>query len=82
MANFAKELLPRLLLKSEPPAMFEAFRELHQLIDTADAHDKLSASWSGTTCTAVLHRGQKLQLAHVGDSTAVVGGALEGGGKG
>ncbi|CAK9118562.1 unnamed protein product [Durusdinium trenchii] len=85
VANFAKNVLPRLLAADSRLWTFgasetftEAFRWLHQLIDTSDAYDKLNARWSGCTGSAVLHAPNgRLYLAHVGDSSVVVGG-LEG----
>eukprot|EP00435_Cladocopium_sp_Y103_P058920 s8_g20.t2 len=84
VANFVKDTLPRLLV-AEPRLttaadlreMFtETYRRMHLLIDSADAYDKLSARWSGCTSTTVVHHHQtgRLSLAHVGDSSAVLGG--------
>ena len=45
----------------------ENYRKMHMLIDSADAHDKLSARWSGCTATTVVHHHQtgRLSIAHV-----------------
>ena len=45
----------------------ENYRRMHMLIDSADAHDKLSARWSGCTATTVVHHHQtgRLSIAHV-----------------
>lgn len=82
VANFVKDTLPRLLVSRLTEAadlreMFtETYRRMHLLIDSADAYDKLSARWSGCTSTTVVHHHQtgRLSLAHVGDSSAVLGG--------
>jgi len=83
VANFVKDTLPRLLISDDrletlpnDEMFLENYRRMHMLIDSADAHDKLSARWSGCTATTVVHHHQtgRLSIAHVGDSSVVVGG--------
>jgi serine/threonine protein phosphatase PrpC len=82
VSNFVKENLPKLIVKdsrfktAEMPKMLQdSFKKIQHLISTADRMKKLSAQMSGTTATVCVHdHGQnKLTLAHVADSTGVLG---------
>jgi serine/threonine protein phosphatase PrpC len=84
VSNFVKETLPKLILRdprfssrrSELPAVCrDAFRQMQTLIVTADKMNKLNSKWSGTTCTVAIHDhcSNRLTVAHVADSTCVIG---------
>jgi len=86
VSNFAKENLPKLMLqhsnfnsKADEPVrvmMREVFARTQSLIVASDRMKTLSAQMSGTTATVVLHdtEAKRLHVAHVADSTAVLGG--------
>eukprot|EP00395_MALV-II_sp_L67-2_P000105 gene104-406_t len=86
VSHFVKDTLPKLFL-SDPnritdpaKALEEAFSRTQKLIETAEKNGKLQSSMSGTTCTvAYLPKpagekwvGQKIYLAHCGDSKSVL----------
>eukprot|EP00930_Biecheleria_cincta_P023701 TRINITY_DN17075_c0_g1_i1.p1 TRINITY_DN17075_c0_g1~~TRINITY_DN17075_c0_g1_i1.p1 ORF type:complete len:429 (+),score=86.70 TRINITY_DN17075_c0_g1_i1:39-1289(+) len=82
VSNFVKELLPKLILsdarcKTQEWEMLlkDAFFAAQAMIKAADGNKQLSAQRSGTTCTVVVHcyRRKQLIVAHVADSTAVLG---------
>mmetsp|Transcript_8627 Transcript_8627/g.17681 ORF Transcript_8627/g.17681 Transcript_8627/m.17681 type:complete len:380 (-) Transcript_8627:177-1316(-) len=82
VSNFVKENLPKLIIKDsrfkegDQHAMFkEVFKRTQSLIGTADRMKKISAQMSGTTATVCLHDhvNNKITIAHVADSTAVLG---------
>jgi len=86
VSQFVKECLPKLLLKDQnflsdnnsevEGMMSRVFNKTQKLIMAAEKTSKLSASMSGTTATVVLHdtKNKILHVAHVADSTAVLGG--------
>lgn len=89
VSNFVKENLPKLILRDKrfkTPEMcamlFDCFKRTQSLVATADRMKKLSARMSGTTCSIVIHSyvENKLYLAHVADSTVVLGSYDEKGG--
>lgn len=82
VSNFVKDALPKLIIKdprfktAELPALLkDVFRKTQSLVGTADRMKKLSAQMSGTTATVCVHDhlNNKVTLAHVADSTAVLG---------
>jgi serine/threonine protein phosphatase PrpC len=82
VSNFVKDNMPKLILKDPRFAekdfagmMPDHFRMMQQMIITADRMKKLSAQMSGTTATVVVHdhTENKLTIAHVADSTCVLG---------
>lgn len=82
VSQFVKENMPKLILKdprygtAEMPAMLQdVFRIVQGLIKTADGTKLLSAQMSGTTATIVVHDhvAKKITVAHVADSSCVLG---------
>jgi len=82
VSQFVKENLPKLIVKDSrfktadmPTMLKDTFKKCQNLIMTADRMKKLSAQMSGTTATVAVHdHGQnKITMAHVADSTAVLG---------
>jgi len=82
VSNFVKELLPKLIIKDprfKTPdlgsCLFDVFKKTQSLVGFQDQTKKLSAQMSGTTATVCVHdhATNKLTLAHVADSTAVLG---------
>jgi len=88
VANFAKENLPKLLVRDSrfgaagmPDMLKDSFKKLQSLIGTADRMKKLSAQMSGATATVCVHdhANSKLIVAHLGNG-ACFRGFGEGGG--
>jgi len=82
VSQYVKDMLPKLILRdprfrtSEMPTMLsESFRKVQSLVMTMDRMKKLSAQMSGTTATLVVHdhAENKITVAHVADSTCVLG---------
>jgi len=81
VADIAKDALPRFLLQDKrfrrqrQAALVDAFEVTQDLLRTIDRHNLVKAAMGGTTATVVVHdqAEQKLQVAHVGDSTAILG---------
>mmetsp|Transcript_71912 Transcript_71912/g.188461 ORF Transcript_71912/g.188461 Transcript_71912/m.188461 type:complete len:420 (+) Transcript_71912:87-1346(+) len=82
VSQFVKDNMPKLILQDprfrtpKMPAMLEdVFREMQSLIVLADSTYQLSAQMSGTTATVCIHDHvqNKLTVAHVADSTCVLG---------
>lgn len=82
VSNFVKDNLPKLIIKDSrfrtdqtPAMLMDVFKRTQNLIVTADRMKKLSAQLSGTTATVALHdhTNDKLTIAHVADSTCVMG---------
>jgi serine/threonine protein phosphatase PrpC len=83
VSNFVKENLPKLIIKDprfksmdQKEAMLkDVFKKTQSLVGTMDRMKKLSAQLSGTTATVCLHDhvNNKITMAHVADSTAVLG---------
>eukprot|EP00930_Biecheleria_cincta_P023703 TRINITY_DN17075_c0_g3_i1.p1 TRINITY_DN17075_c0_g3~~TRINITY_DN17075_c0_g3_i1.p1 ORF type:complete len:432 (+),score=80.83 TRINITY_DN17075_c0_g3_i1:39-1298(+) len=82
VSNFVKQHLPMLILsdtrcKTQEWEMLlkDTFFKVQAMIKAAYAKKQLSAQLSGTTCTVVIHCHTRKQLiiAHVADSTAVLG---------
>mmetsp|Transcript_5896 Transcript_5896/g.13982 ORF Transcript_5896/g.13982 Transcript_5896/m.13982 type:complete len:389 (-) Transcript_5896:175-1341(-) len=82
VSNFVKENLPKLMIKDSRfktdqmnAMLVDCFKKTQSLVGTADRCKKLSAQMSGTTATVVVHdhEGNKLTVAHVADSSAVLG---------
>lgn len=82
ISNFVQQNLPRLLVQNpyfqnDPKtALKETFIEMHSIIDhsSRSGSGRFDAIMSGTTGTVILHRQKenKLYVAHVGDSRAVI----------
>mmetsp|Transcript_97057 Transcript_97057/g.168393 ORF Transcript_97057/g.168393 Transcript_97057/m.168393 type:complete len:233 (-) Transcript_97057:240-938(-) len=81
VSNFVKENLPKLIIKDQrfktddqPKMLLDAFKKVQGLVGTADRMKKLSAQLAGTTATVAIqdHQKNKLTIAHVADSTAVM----------
>mmetsp|Transcript_68846 Transcript_68846/g.155995 ORF Transcript_68846/g.155995 Transcript_68846/m.155995 type:complete len:388 (-) Transcript_68846:142-1305(-) len=86
VSNFVKENLPKMIIKDQrfktdqmPQMLKDSFKQIQSLVKTRDGMSKLEAKMSGTTATVVIHdmQGNQLTVAHVADSTAVLG-ILEG----
>lgn len=82
VSNFVKENLPKLVLRDArfkndnlSALLRDSFLKIQGLINTMDRTKKLSAQMSGTTATIAIHNHAqgKLSIAHVADSTAVLG---------
>lgn len=82
VSNFVKENLPKLIIRDQrfktdemPTMLKENFRRVQSLVGTMDRTKKLSAQMAGTTCTIAIHdhSNNKLTVAHVADSTCVLG---------
>jgi len=82
VSNFVKDNLPKLILKDsrfktdEQAAMLkDVFKKTQSLVVTSDRMKKLSAQMSGTTATVCIHDhvNNKIMVAHVADSTCVIG---------
>lgn len=82
VSNFVKESLPKLIIRDPrfkteemPQMLMDAFRKCQCIVSLADRMKKLSAQLSGTTATVGIHdhASNKLTMAHVADSTAVMG---------
>jgi len=82
VSQFVKENLPKLIIKDRrfktadmPNMLTDSFKKIQSMITTADRIKKLSAQLSGTTASVCIHdhAKKKLTLAHVADSTLVVG---------
>jgi len=85
VSQFVKENLPKLIIKDErfrtsemKQMLKDLFKKMQSLIITADRMKKLSAQMSGTTATVCVHAHEpgttpSLMVAHVADSTAVLG---------
>lgn len=84
ISNFVKETLPKLILKDRRfkpggedhgVVLKDAFKKIQSLISTCDQMKQLDAKLSGTTCTIGIHdyHTNKLTIAHVADSTGVLG---------
>lgn len=89
VSNFVKENLPKLIIRDPrfrsddmPNMLKEVFKKTQNLVGTADRMKKLSAQMSGTTATVCVHDHveKKITVAHVADSTAVLG-TCKGGAK-
>lgn len=83
VSQFVKENLPKIIIKDQRfrtdqdqgKMIIDAFKKVQSLVSTADRMKKLSAQLSGTTATLAIQdvTAQKITLAHVADSTAVLG---------
>jgi len=85
VSNFVKETMPRLIVKDRrfmsddandrKALLKDVFKQIQNMIFEADRIQKLSAQLSGTTATVAIHDHEKkvITIAHVADSTCVVG---------
>lgn len=82
VSNYVKENMPKLIIRDQrfktdqmPVMLKDCFKKIQSLIATADRLKKLSAQMSGTTATVVVqdHALNKITVAHVADSTCVLG---------
>jgi len=92
VSEFVKNNLPKLMIKDSrfesgrlrdedmKALCIENFKRVQSLIATCDQMKKMEAKLAGTTCTVCLHdhKNQKMHVAHVADSTAVLGKFKEG----
>ena len=79
VSNFVKEFLPKLIVQEKAfqqddmqTALLNGFRKTQELLEEETNCKRLDASASGTTCTIVIHRGNQLWVASVGDSRCVI----------
>eukprot|EP00929_Paragymnodinium_shiwhaense_P021856 TRINITY_DN14135_c0_g1_i1.p1 TRINITY_DN14135_c0_g1~~TRINITY_DN14135_c0_g1_i1.p1 ORF type:complete len:265 (+),score=69.38 TRINITY_DN14135_c0_g1_i1:558-1352(+) len=83
---FVKEFLPKLIIKNPlfkreedggdiKACLHEAFKKVQSLITTASSMEMFEAQMSGSTATIAVHSllDTKLYIAHVADSTGVLG---------
>merc|ERR1719356_2036409 len=82
VSQFVKDCMPKLILKDQrfkgddQGAMLkDVFKKTQSLVVTSDRMKKLSAQMSGTTATLCIHNHKegKIIVAHVADSTCVLG---------
>jgi len=88
VSQFVKDVVPKLIVRDERfksanmgPMLMDVFKKTQSLVMTADRMKKLSAQMSGTTASVCIHdvtkkEGQefgKITVAHVADSTVVLG---------
>eukprot|EP00928_Gymnodinium_smaydae_P033290 TRINITY_DN23885_c0_g1_i1.p1 TRINITY_DN23885_c0_g1~~TRINITY_DN23885_c0_g1_i1.p1 ORF type:complete len:397 (+),score=72.52 TRINITY_DN23885_c0_g1_i1:36-1226(+) len=82
VSNFVKDTLPKLVIKDRrfkegdyAGLLVDVFLKTQSLILAADAMEKLSAQASGTTASVAIHdhAKNKITIAHVADSTVVLG---------
>lgn len=82
VSNFVKENLPKLILRDGKfktdqmeSMLVDIFKKIQRAVETTDRMGKISAQLSGTTATVAIHNLEKnkLTLAHVADSTCVMG---------
>eukprot|EP00928_Gymnodinium_smaydae_P089024 TRINITY_DN73031_c0_g1_i1.p1 TRINITY_DN73031_c0_g1~~TRINITY_DN73031_c0_g1_i1.p1 ORF type:complete len:418 (-),score=58.61 TRINITY_DN73031_c0_g1_i1:788-1978(-) len=83
VANFVKDILPKLIIKDPKFAAKEniedvlrsAFAKSQDIVNFADRSNTLNAQTSGTTATVCFHdyETKKMTVAHVANSTAVLG---------
>jgi len=82
VSNFVKENIPKMICRDNrfktpemAPMMMDIFKKTQSLVAYADRQKKLSAQMSGTTASVVIHSHaeRKLLIAHVADSTVVLG---------
>eukprot|EP00971_Amphidinium_carterae_P146428 2902428-Amphidinium_carterae.1 len=81
-SQFVKDTMPKLIIKDKRfrsgelgPMLNDVFKQLQSLLVAADNMKKVSAQLSGTTATILVHEHKtgKVTVAHVADSTAVMG---------
>lgn len=82
VSQFVKENLPKLIVRDPrfktdqvSTMLKDVFKKTQSLVNTLDRSKKLNAQMSGTTATVIVHDlvNHKLNIAHVADSTAVLG---------
>jgi len=82
VSNFVKDTVPKLIIKDKrfrtpemPEMLKEVFKTTQSYVQTMDQMKKLSAQMAGTTATVCIHdkTEKKLTVAHVADSTCVIG---------
>lgn len=97
VSNFVKDNLPKLIIRDQrfkteeqPKMLMDCFKKVQGLVLTSDRMKKLSAQMSGTTATLCIQDHNKevkdkpfgeITVAHVADSTAVLGTIAAGGDK-
>jgi len=79
ISNYVQRELPKLIYNNEhfwnnPKAALRfSFNQVHRDLEkTAASTNRFNCSLSGTTATVILSRNNKLYIAHVGDSRAVI----------
>jgi len=87
VSDFVKNELPKVLirepeLQSGDPqrALLNSFEKTQRLLEQATEMGKVSAQFSGTTCSVIVHNHTTnlIYVAHVGDSRCVLGRKQEG----
>jgi len=82
VSNFVKENMPKMILRDSrwkgeemPKMLVDTFKKTQTIVLQADRLQKLNAQLSGTTATVCVHdtEQKKLTIAHVADSTCVIG---------
>jgi serine/threonine protein phosphatase PrpC len=82
VSNYVKDMLPKIIIKDArfrtetmKDMLIDSFKKVQAMIITADRMKKLDAKMSGTTCTICIHDHEenKITVAHVADSTCVIG---------
>lgn len=82
VSNFVKDNLPKLIIRDQRfktdqqvQMLKDNFKKTQNLIATMDRMKKLAAQMAGTTCSIVIRdlNANKLTVAHVADSTVVIG---------
>lgn len=87
VSNFVKETLPKLIIKDSrfnngngegeqiKSTCIDSFKKVQGLIQAMSCSKKMDANLSGTTATLAIHchESNKIVMAHVADSTAVLG---------
>eukprot|EP00747_Dinoflagellata_sp_TGD_P219772 gnl/TRDRNA2_/TRDRNA2_91830_c1_seq1.p1 gnl/TRDRNA2_/TRDRNA2_91830_c1~~gnl/TRDRNA2_/TRDRNA2_91830_c1_seq1.p1 ORF type:complete len:454 (-),score=81.01 gnl/TRDRNA2_/TRDRNA2_91830_c1_seq1:16-1245(-) len=84
VADFVKELLPKLIIQDErlkngrgqlPAVCRDAFRKMQTIIQASTMQNQLDATLSGTAATVAIHihRENHVTMAHVSNSSCVLG---------
>lgn len=79
ISNLVQQELPSMILNdpnfatSPKDVLCRAFAEVHRKVIQCASDGSFDCALSGTTATVVLHRNDKLVVAHVGDSRCVLG---------
>jgi len=82
ISNFVKDVIPKLVVKDPRSAkaewsaiLMDTFKKAQSMVNTSDKMKQLNAQMSGTTATVAIHdhASNKFTIAHVADSTAVLG---------
>jgi serine/threonine protein phosphatase PrpC len=79
VSNFVKDVLPKLIVQDDAfksgdikTALLNGFARTQELLQQETNEKRMDASASGTTCSVVIHRNDRLWVASVGDSRCVI----------